>query len=58
MTIKTDITIKKIEEDCSKLKLEPNQSYLIAYPEFIQYFSDRKNRDLTEHDIIIGAHFT
>ena len=55
MTIKHEITIEQIGIDCSKLKLEPNQSYLIAYPEFVRFFSERKK--LTEHDVIIGSHF-
>lgn len=55
MNIKFDVTIQRIIHDCSEMKLDYNQSYLIAYPEFIKFFSNKKS--LTRHDLIISSHF-
>jgi hypothetical protein len=52
-----DISIEKIIEDASKIKIDENASFIKSYREFVKYFSDILG-ELNNHHIIIGSHFT
>ena len=56
---KQDITIDKLREDVEKIpkykEAEKPNSYLISYPEFLKFFSEKN--EITKHDLIIGIHF-
>lgn len=51
-----EITIDRIKEDEENASLQPNDSFLLSYPEFTKYFSSQKT--ITEHEFLIGAYFT
>jgi hypothetical protein len=50
------ISLEKLKEDESKVVFEKDKSYLLAYPEFLQYFKDIDV--ITRHHLVIGIHFT
>lgn len=54
--MKFDISIEKIIEDASKIKIDKSASFIISYKEFLSYFSEID--ELNKHHIIIGSHFT
>ena len=56
MITQFDISIDKIIEDASKIKIEKNASFINSYQEFVKYFSEIN--ELDKHHIIIGSHFT
>jgi hypothetical protein len=55
MATQFDISIEKIIEDASKIKIEKNSSFINSYKEFVKYFSEIP--ELNKHHIIIGSHF-
>lgn len=50
-----NLTIKNLKLDSENIIIDKNDSYITAYPEFIQYFET--NTPLEKHHLIIGSHF-
>jgi len=49
------VSIEQLARAESKAKLQPSDSFLLAYREFVAYFASLNT--ITEHNLIIGAHF-
>lgn len=55
MTFPNTPTFTTLEELAQNLTLDPTNSYLVSYPEFIEYFASIPL--ITRHHLIIGTHF-
>lgn len=50
-----NLTIENLKRDAKNITFNKNDSYIIAYPEFIKYFET--NSPIEKHHLIIGGHF-
>jgi len=50
-----NLTIENLKFDAENITIDKNDSYITAYPEFIQYFET--NSPIKKHHLIIGSHF-
>jgi len=50
-----NLTFERLLADAKKLNIASNDSYIIAYPEFIQFFESLD--EIKKHHLIISSHF-
>lgn len=54
--VQATVSVQRIVEDEKRVRLNPRDSYLLSYREFVAYFAALDF--ITPHNLIIGAHFT
>lgn len=50
-----NLTFEKLLSDVSSFDVDPNESYILTYPEFLNYF--KRIERLDKHNLVIGSHF-
>lgn len=50
-----NLTFEKLLSDASTFDVDPNESYILTYPEFLNYF--KRIERLDKHNLVIGSHF-
>ncbi len=50
-----NLTFNKLFSDASIFDVDPNESYILTYPEFIRYFKDIEQ--IKQHNLVVGSHF-
>ena len=50
-----NLTINKLLSDASLFDVDPKESYILTYPEFIKYFNGIER--IEKHHLVIGSHF-